>query len=204
MDNENSDALYPDDISIEKNNEGEKSNKTENITDVSSDKEIQTNNLSKPHLSPMDSLLETNISDWDYESAKNYVVEFIATANKYRDDYKEKLADLKKWAKRLELAQASNRPELIKEAEKLFAKLSIETQSLKEEFKKLEMHADILKQQLAEKNKYVPENDPSLLLHKLETILEKSSDEIEMNEKIKNFKLKDKLESLKKKIEEED
>jgi hypothetical protein len=64
----------------------------------------------------------------------------------------------------------------------------------------MEMHADILKKQLAEKNKFIPENDPTILLNKLENILEKSSEDIELEKNFKDIHNQEKLEELKKKV----
>ncbi len=155
-------------------------------------------------LSNIDRLLETNITEWDYESAKNYVIEFIKVANQYKDDFIEKIKQLKKWANRIELARDNNKPELVKEAESQFTKLSQEAEYLENEYKKMKMHVEVLKEQLAQKKGFIPKNDPSILLHKLENILKKDTDEVELEEKLKKASLEEKLESLKKKISKDD
>ena len=137
----------------------------------------------------------------DYASAKDYVVEFISVLNAYKNDYFHNIKELKKWAVRIKLARKDERDSLLNEAEKIFAKLTIKSERLKNECKILEMHADMLKQQLKRKNQYsVLENDADLLLNKLETILNKSSEDMEVEEKLKDITLQSKLEALKKKM----
>lgn len=201
MNNENNDkGLNPDYVSNNVNDGVNDKNKN-NIEKKENKSELQNNNYG---LSSIDNLLETNISDWDYTSAKNYVVEFIATAKSYKDDYLEKIDEIKKWAKRIELARENNRKDLLEIAENNFYKLSREAERLKNEYKKMKMHADVLKSQLAEKTKFVPENDPSILLNKLETLLNKNSEEIEFEEQMNKTSMEEKLEKLKKKIKEEE
>ncbi len=190
------DALNPDEISLE--------NESDNKTITKNDSSLENKeNTQIVGLSSIDSLLETNISDWTYESARNYVVEFIATANKYKEDYLKKAEEQNKWVKRIELAKQTGKTELVEEAEKILIKLNVECEQLKNEYKKMEMHADILKKQLAEKNKFIPENDPTILLNKLENILEKSSEDIELEKNLKNISIQEKLEELKKKVSTE-
>jgi hypothetical protein len=171
---------------------------------VESDSSQNDISLKEDGLSSIDKMLETNISDWDYNSARNYVVEFISVAKRYKDDYLEKMEELRKWAKRLDLARKHNRPELIEESERMFAKVSVEAEGLKDEYKKMKMHADVLKEQLADKNQYIPENDPTILLNKLETLLNKDSGEIQLEKDLKDISLQDKLDDLKKKIKKDE
>lgn len=211
MDKDEKKGLNPDNISSDNNNniidmdlpenvEEENPTGTDNTVPAEAVGSQSELSLKQSGLSGIDKMLETNISDWDYSSAKNYVVEFYSTAKRYKDDYIKKMEELRKWAKRVELARKHNKPELIEESERMFAKTSVEAGQLKNEYKKMKMHADVLREQLAEKNQYVPENDPSVLLNKLETILNKDSEEIELEKDLNTISLQDKLEALKNKI----
>lgn len=205
MADENNDAIDPDDIIdvdydiVDSNSEGDSDISTIKESSPINDEESLPQYSEGYGLSSIDKLLETDISDWDYSSARNYVVEFVATANKYKEDYEEKLVELNKWAKRMELAKAHNKNELFEEAVKQYDKHRSDAEYLRNEYMKMEMHADILKKQLREKNSYVPDNDPSILLNKIENILDKSYEDMETEKDLQKLSLEEKLSKLKNK-----
>jgi hypothetical protein len=202
-------AINPDEIYNHQDDDvidmvDEEENKDKQIINKNKESNDIKEKKSYEGLTNIDKLIETNITDWDYESARNYVIEFIKVANQYKKDYIEKLSELKKWGRRIDLAKENNKIKLVEEAEKQFARLLIEAEHLENEYKKMKMHVDILKEQLAEKNKFIPNKDPTLLLNKLESLLDKSSEEIEIEDKLNEVSLKDKLEKLKGKISKEE
>ncbi len=140
----------------------------------------------------------TNISGMDYNSAKQFVGQYIISLNRTRKQLEAKYAEYLRWKERAVLAGEKDRPDLQAQAVSKAEDLKFELETLRSEERQLEFEIAEMKRQLAAlKNSVIPSVDATALLEQLESVV---GEKDELAETFKKEEADIALEELKKKM----
>ncbi|MBN2738482.1 MAG: hypothetical protein JXR70_15990 [Spirochaetales bacterium] len=144
---------------------------------------------------------DTDLSDMDIDSAKEYVVSFVTSLKQTQRKIYEVMAELKTWLDRKQFAQEKNRPDLVEAAQGKIDNTNAQLNTLKTEEQDLaakvqEMMANLKKL----KNGFTPTINAEQLLAELEMI---TGGKDEVADQFKEEDVLNELERLKAKMEEE-
>ncbi len=140
---------------------------------------------------------DTDIDFMDYESARDYVLNFITTLKKTQKERSIALEELSLWKNRAGLAEMRGEPALKKGAEERVAEFEARNGLLLEEEKDLNRKISILKEKLK-----VIKIRPTLSVDALVSQIEIDGEDL-LDKQIKEEEAKQALDALKKKMEQE-
>jgi phage shock protein A len=144
----------------------------------------------------------TNISGMDYNSATQFIGQYIISLNQTRKQLEAKYTEYLRWKERAVLAAEKDRPDLQARAVSKAEDLKYELETLRAEERQLEFEIAEMKRQLANlKNSVIPTVDAAALLEQLESVVGKKD---ELAETFKKEEADIALEELKKKMQNEE
>lgn len=155
----------------------------------------------KPEYSDVDSGL---LSGMSYEDAKDYVLRHVTTEQQLRKEIGEIEENLSKWQKRLELAAASNREELVSQAQEQVTALKEKKQTIEFELFPLETDIPRMKKELQKLAAFKPQVNATMLNEALENLVGKDTIvEEKVKKELLDKEVDDELAALKKRLQNE-
>jgi len=147
---------------------------------------------------------ELSLEGMDIKEAKEYVLDYISTEKRVEQALSEKLAQVKQWVKRAELAKEKGRENLAREAGNRSARYKREANKLKRELASYRTKNAILKEKLLLKAKEIDSTKAEALLASLEALSGKSTEELKLDSKFEDQEIDTELDKLKSDIKAEE